>query len=200
MIERVLEAGRFAPTAGNCVGVKFVVITDRGLMDELSVATAKFLGTFTKIYNNKTPGMMLLKRLLCMIYPNATDQRPMQAVTGLLSPQSGDEPINTFFDAPCAIMVVPHALHISEPDLGMGIICHSMVLAAHSLGLGTCYVGLTTNTLNKDFKSKLKFKKRLGLEWPYERPAMFILLGYPAVQTDGAVPREFPQVEWIEPK
>ena len=29
LIERVLEAGRFAPTAGNCIGYKVTVITDR---------------------------------------------------------------------------------------------------------------------------------------------------------------------------
>lgn len=200
LIERVLEAGRFAPTAGNCVGFKYIVITDRGLMTELSDATAKFLGLFTKIYNNKTPGMMLLKRLLCMIYPNATDPRPMAAVTGLLAPQFGDGALNTFFDAPCAIMVVPHALHISQPDIGVGIICQNLVLAAHSLGLGTCYVGLTTNTIKKDLKTKLRFAKRLGLKWPYDNPAMFLLMGYPAVQTDGAVPRDFPMVEWLEGK
>jgi formate dehydrogenase (NADP+) beta subunit len=200
IIERVLEAGRFAPTAGNCCAFKFIVITDRGIMDELSDATANFLGTFTKIYNNKTPGWMLLKRILCMIYPNATDPRPMAAVTGVMGPQFGDETMHTFFDAPVAIMVVPHELHISQPELGMGIVCQNMVLAAHSLGLGTCYVGLTTNTINKDLKTKLKFKKRLGLKWPYDKPAMFLLLGYPAVQTDGAVPRDFPKVEWIEPK
>jgi NADPH-dependent glutamate synthase beta subunit-like oxidoreductase/nitroreductase len=200
MIERVIEAGRFAPTAGNCVGFKFTVITDQGLMKELSTATANFLGLFIKIYCQKNAPMMLLKRLLCLIYPNATDPRPMAAVAGLLSPQFGDTAINTFFDAPCAIMVVPHALHISDKELGMGIVCQNMVLAAHSLGLGTCYVGLTTNTINKDLRTKLKFKKRLGLKWPYDKPAMFVLLGYPAVQTDGAVPRDFPKVEWLEQK
>ena len=200
IIERVLEAGRFAPTAGNCVGVKFTVITDRGLMDELSTATQNFLCLFTKIFNTRNPAMMLLKRLLCVIYPNATDPRPLAAVTGLLSPQFGDTGINAFFNAPCAIMVVPHALHISDKELGMGIVCQNMVLAAHSLGLGTCYVGLATGTLNKDLRTKLKFKKRLGLKWPYDKPAMFILLGYPAVQTDGAVPRDFPKVEWLEQK
>jgi nitroreductase len=72
-----------------------------------------------------------------------------------------------------------------------------MVLAAHSLGLGTCYVGLTTNTINKDLKTKLRFRKRLGLEWPYHKPATFLLLGYPAVKIDGPVPRDFPKIEWL---
>jgi len=197
MIERVIEAGRFAPTAGNCLGVKFVVITDRKLMDDLSDATVKFLSLFPKIYAHKNPLMMLIKRLLCFIYPNATDQRPMSAVAGLVSPQFGEGPMHMFYHAPVAIMVVPHDLHISDKELDMGIISQNMVLAAHSLGLGTCYVGLTTNTINKDLKTKLRFKKRLGLEWPYHKPATFLLLGYPAVKIDGPVPRDFPKIEWL---
>lgn len=200
IIERVLEAGRFAPTAGNGLSVKFIVITDRGLMDELSEATGKFLGIFSNLYTKKNFGMNQLKKILCMLYPNSFDRRPMAAIAGLLSPQFGERALHAFFDAPCTIMVVPHALHISDKELGMGIICHSMVLAAHSLGLGTCYVGLAANTINKDMRTKLRFKKRLGLKWPYDKPAMFILLGYPAVRTDGAVPRDFPKVEWLGPK
>lgn len=196
VIERVLEAGRFSPTAGNCNGYKFTVITDRGIMDELHDATAKFLGKFTEIYRKKSFVGNLLKKLLCLVYPNALDQRPMAAVTGLLNPQSTDD-MHVFFDAPCAIMVTPHELHISDPELGMGIACQNMVLAAHSLGLGTCYVGLAISTINKDKKTKAKFKKMLGLEWPYEKPAMIVLLGYPAVPTDGAVPRDFPKVDWL---
>ena len=53
IIERVLEAGRFAPTAGNCQGYKFVVITDRLLMDEISRTTARFLGRFALLYQKK---------------------------------------------------------------------------------------------------------------------------------------------------
>lgn len=199
LIERVLEAGRFAPTAGNCLGVKFIVITDKGLMKELSDATVAFLGKIVSVFREKSPGKNIIKRLLTLIFANGTDPRPNAAITGVCSPQFGDgDPIDVFFGAPCAIMVVPHALHISDKELGMGIACQNMVLAAHSLGLGTCYVGLVTNTINKDFKSKAKFKKRLGLSWPFDKPAMFLLMGYPAVHTDRAVTRDFPPVEWIE--
>lgn len=198
LIERVLEAGRFAPTAGNCLGVKFVVITDKGLMKELGDATASFLGKIVAIFREKGKRQDMIKRLITLVFPNGADPRPNAAITGVVFPQFGDSHVDVFFGAPCAIMVVPHALHISDKELGMGIACQNMVLAAHSLGLGTCYVGLVTNTINKDFKSKKKFKKRLGLSWPFDKPAMFLLLGYPAIQTDRAVTRDFPPVEWIE--
>lgn len=73
-----------------------------------------------------------------------------------------------------------------------------MVLAAHSLGLGTCYVGFVSNALNLDPKTKMKFRKKLGIEWPYDSVATVLTLGYPAVQTDRPVDREFPEVKWVE--
>jgi len=198
LIERILEAGRFAPTAGNCQGFKFVVITDRKLMDELNAATMKFLKMFSRLWGMDNFFMRLVKRLLCLVYPNATDPRPMQVTANLFKPQFGAQ-IHAFFDAPCAIMVFPHHLHVSDPEVGVGIACQNMVLAAHSLGLGTCYVGFVTNALNKDRATRKKFEKVLGMQWPFVEAGMVLLIGYPAVATDGVVPREFPPVTWIEP-
>ena len=41
LIKRVLEAGRFAPTAGNAQPWKYIVIKDQGLIDEMEQATIK---------------------------------------------------------------------------------------------------------------------------------------------------------------
>ena len=199
MIERILEAGRFAPTAGNCQGFKFIVITDRKLIDELNSATMNFLSVFPRLWTKNNFLGRLIKNLLCLVYPNATDPRPMQVVGNLFQPQFGKQ-INTCFEAPCAIMVFPHRLHVSDPEVGVGIACQNMVLAAHSLGIATCYIGFVTNALNKDRKTKKKFAQVLDLEWPFDKAGMLLLLGYPAVATDGAVPREFPPVTWIEAK
>jgi len=37
-----------------------------------------------------------------------------------------------------------------------------------------------------------------GLEWPYDHVGAVITMGYPAVQIDRPVPREFPRVLWVE--
>jgi NADPH-dependent glutamate synthase beta subunit-like oxidoreductase/nitroreductase len=198
LIKRVLEAGRFAPSAGNCQGWKFVVITDRNIMDELSASTIKFLSVFTKLYQGKDPGRTALKKMLAFIKPNSFDQRPMVAIQALSTPKFGEGKLDCFFGAPVAILLLTHRLHVSEPELGMGICGQNMVLAAHSLGLGTCYVGFVSNTLNLDPITKLKFRKKLGIEWPYDSVATVLTLGYPAVDLDKPVDREFPRVEWVE--
>lgn len=198
MIHRVLEAGRFAPSAGNCQGWKFVVVTDRKLLDELSAATIGFLGLFTKLYQGKGTARTALKKSLAFIKPNAIDQRPMCAIQALITPKFGEGNLDTFFNAPAAIFLLKHHLHISEPDLGIGICGQNIVLAAHSLGLGTCYVGFVSNALNLDPRTKSKFHKRLGIEWPYDKVGTVLTIGYPAVPADKPVDRELPKVTWVE--
>jgi len=105
---------------------------------------------------------------------------------------------NCMFNAPVSIFLLSHSMHISEPELGMGILGQNMVLTAHSLGLGTCYVGFVANALNLDPVTRKKFGGRLGLEWPYNHVSIVITLGYPAVQVDKPVDREFPRVKWVE--
>ncbi len=198
MIERVLEAGRFAPSAGNCQGWKFVVLTDQGLMNEMSESVLKFLNLFTKLYQGKDPLRTIVKKTLPFVKPEGCDQRPMVAMQALITPKFGDKKLSVFFDAPVAILVLTHHHHISDPGLGIGICAQNMILAAHSLGLGTCYVGFVSTALNMDPMTKKKFRSKLGIEWPYDSVGTVFTLGYPAVQTDKPVEREFPRVQWVE--
>ena len=55
-----------------------------------------------------------------------------------------------------------------------------------------------SNALNLDPITKMKFRKRMGIEWPYDNVATVLTMGYPAVKTDKPVDREFPKVDWIE--
>lgn len=204
LIERVLEAGRFAPTAGNCIGYKVTVITDREVLDEWHKSTIFFLTNVSNITMHKNPLIDILKRIFVLVRPSSFDIRPMAAISGLTrarftgaQSRFGDHEVDTFFEAPCAILLHAHHHHVSHKEVGLGIIAQTMVLAAHSLGLGTCYQGLPINTLKQAPWMKLKkgFLKKLGVEWPYEPVIMFVM-GYPSVKVDGAVPREFPQIKW----
>jgi NADPH-dependent glutamate synthase beta subunit-like oxidoreductase/nitroreductase/Pyruvate/2-oxoacid:ferredoxin oxidoreductase delta subunit len=197
LIHRVLEAGRFAPSAGNCQGWKFVVLTDKALMNDMSVTVLKFLNMFTKLYQGKDPMRTALKKTLAFAKPSGSDQRPMEAMQALLTPKFGDKPLSVFFEAPCAIILLAHHMHISDASLGIGICAQNMVMAAHSLGLGTCYVGFVSTALKMDPGTK-KYWPKLGISWPYDIPCAVLTLGYPAIQTDKPVEREFPKVVWVE--
>ncbi len=197
LIHRVLEAGRFAPSAGNCQGWKFTVVTNRDLLEDLSRSTLKFLNLFTKLYQGKGPVRTMLKKTLALAKPEGVDQRPMVAIQALLTPKFRKEPLSVFFGAPCAIFLIAHHMHISDASLDVGICAQNMVLAAHSLGLGTCYVGFVATALKMDPATK-KFWQKLGISWPYDNPCAVFTLGYPATKVDKAVDRERPRVHWVE--
>ena len=65
-----------------------------------------------------------------------------------------------FYNAPCAIIVTHNGS--SWGDLDSGILCQNVVLAASSIGLGTCIVGMLRVPLDgpkgEAFKKRLKFK------------------------------------------
>ena len=65
-----------------------------------------------------------------------------------------------FYNAPCALIITHDGSKWG--DLDCGILCQNVVLAAQSLGLGTCIVGLFRVPLDspkgEEFKKRLKFK------------------------------------------
>jgi nitroreductase len=67
-----------------------------------------------------------------------------------------------------------------------------MVLAAHSLGLGTCYVDLITKTIVHN----RKLRQRLGIAHPF-KIVTALVLGHPKGRIDGIVEREKPRIEWV---
>ena len=194
MIHRILEAGRFAPSAGNGQPWKFVVVQNRELLNEISMSCCKTLGLVTKIYQGKGPMRKLLKNSLSFIKPDGIDQRPMAAIQALVTPKFGDGYMDVFFGASTAIYVLVNHMGISKPIFSTGMCCQNIALAAHSLGLGTCFSGFASEPVNLSGK----LKKMLGITWPYDNVATAIVVGFPAVQIDKPVERELPPVEWIE--
>ncbi|MBP7736072.1 MAG: nitroreductase family protein [Spirochaetes bacterium] len=194
MIHRILEAGRFAPSAGNGQPWKFLVIRDRALLDEVSAACSKTLGMVTKLYQGKGPMRKLLKNSLAFFKPDSIDQRPMVAIQALVKPQFVEGHMDVFFGASTVIYVLVHHMGISTPIFSTGMCCQNIALAAHSIGLGTCFSGFAGEPVNLSGK----LKKKLGIAWPYDHVATAIAVGFPAVQIDNPVKREFPQVDWIE--
>ncbi len=193
IIRRILEAGRFAPSAGNCQPWKFVVITDPEVLAELERDTVrlsklamwfmdyersplrqKILAPLVKIAARIQPGMLhpipfnLLKRI-------AADATPV------------------YHKAPAMILIMVDRRGVGSPLLDAGICGQNMVLAAHSLGVGTCWIGMLTLAMKLP-----KWRRRLGLKYPYTLDDCLVL-GWPKGNYDGEVDREIQLVEWITP-
>ncbi|MDD3717299.1 MAG: nitroreductase [Actinomycetota bacterium] len=191
LVRRILEAGRFAPTAGNSQSWKFVVVRDRDMID----AMQKYVQLRCKVFKfflnwQKSPLGKLAwfyTQLSARVMPNLLHPIPFGAISLI-----AEGKLKLFHDAPTVILVLVDRRGAAKPLVDVGICGQNMVLAAHSLGLGTCWVGFV-----EVFKFGTRWKKKLGVGWPYEL-IEGIALGYPVGNPDGMIERELQEIEWWE--
>ncbi|MDH4007223.1 MAG: nitroreductase family protein [Desulfuromonadales bacterium] len=191
MVHRILEAGRFAPSSGNCQPWKFVVVRDKKIIDELSADVMQIARSYNRMLDyrsNRSWWRRKLANLMIRRMPNMLHPTPF-GVTKLFS----DGVIGLYHDAPTAILIFKDVRGIASPDLDNGIAGQNMVLAAHSMGLGTCWVGFTKLA----FEKKPKWNKLFGIDYPYAF-ANSIAIGWPQGEADGMVPRPLHPIDWFE--
>jgi nitroreductase/NAD-dependent dihydropyrimidine dehydrogenase PreA subunit len=202
LVHRVIEAGRFAPSAGNNQPWKFIVIRNKALIDEIDVKCKKFCRMVMKatmprpwvdkqVPGDKTAALKfwqkaILRLLIAFRGPNELDPRARGGINAIAS----DPDYHTFFHAPVLIILLADKRGIGSVELDTGICGQNMVLAAHSLGLGTCWVSLIDG-----LQGFPRFKKQLGITEPFEIVTS-LTLGYPKGKIDNIVKREQARVVW----
>jgi nitroreductase/NAD-dependent dihydropyrimidine dehydrogenase PreA subunit len=137
LIRRVLEAGRFAPSAGNCQPWKFIVVTNRALIEEMNEAIYNVLNMIYVTYKNDD-----MVKNLAPAYeasPNLGMYDPRLALGGYGAIARRYGP--AFLDAPAAIIIAGDERAISGPEINIGICGQNMNLVANSLGIKSCWVG-----------------------------------------------------------
>jgi nitroreductase/Fe-S-cluster-containing hydrogenase component 2 len=190
MIERILEAGRYGPSAGNNQPIRYIVISDTALIEQIEEGVLRVLKRLSKGYRE---GGLLVRSLLHLYglrNPQDMDIRPIYALNALMREGSR---LALFHHAPCVILMLSDQRGVGDYKLDCGIAAQNIVLAAHSLGLGTCYVGFI-----KPINMIGGLKKKLGIEYPYQ-VVTSIALGYPRVKQDKEVIRERTPITWFGP-
>ncbi|PIP39313.1 MAG: nitroreductase [Desulfobacterales bacterium CG23_combo_of_CG06-09_8_20_14_all_51_8] len=204
LIHRMIEAGRFAPSAGNSQPWKFIVIRNPALIDEINSRCKKALRVHTRLtlpkawLDKKIPGdpdarfawwQKIILPLLVKLRPGDTDQR----VRGGVNTVTSDPEYHIFFHAPTLILQLADRRAIGGVDYDSGICFQNMVLTAHALGLGTCYVGLIDG-----LKLHPRFRREvLGVVDPFEI-VMALAVGFPSGKIGRFVRREKPRVIWFD--
>lgn len=188
LILRLTEAARFAPSAGNGQPCKFLVVTNKEINRKVDQKCARILKMINWLYAGRDRWRKILITLLSAISANKWDQRPIAAMEKV---RMTDGVIT--FDAPAVIHVLKDKRGISHPDIDAAIAAHNLVLTAHSLGLGTCYIGFIASTI----PYVPSVKKLLNIKYPYEIVTS-ICVGYPKLKYDKPVPRSPASVDWIE--
>ena len=204
LVNRILEAGRFAPSAGNNQPWKFIAITNPQVIEQLDLICKKKVILYPKMFMprewvvKKVPGdkdakprvwQKMLHWAVSRFTPGDLDQR----VLGGINSVSSDPEYRTFFSAPALIILLKDIRGIGNPDIDLGICGQTIDLAAHALGLGTCWVSLIRGV---NFDRRFK-KEVLGIDHPFEIVSS-LTLGYPAGKIDNVVKREPLRVNWIE--
>ena len=191
MVKRILEAGRFAPSAGNGQPWKFVVIREPDIIEGLTKTTIAVCKFFKALLDYRIPGRRWLKPLASLfirLKPGDLHPTPFGAVSMI-----ADGKLSLYHGAPTVILLFKDIRGISNPDLDIGIAGQNMVLAAHSMGLGTCWVSFSKLA----FQYSKKWKKTLGIGYPYKF-ASSLSVGWPLGNPDGMVPRPTHIVDWYE--
>jgi len=185
LIRRVLEAGRFAPSAGNCQPWRFFVITDRALIKAMDEAV---ISGMTGIYNMYRDDDQV-KKLEAMVQNSAGAGDPRLMIGGMGSVANRILPPS--LGAPCVILLAADSRAIGGPQMSIGICGQNMNLVANSLGIKACWVGFLAGVANSPLVAD-----KVGLAPPW-RVVTTLVLGYPRFKQEGIVPREYRPVTWV---
>ncbi|MGK5091171.1 nitroreductase family protein [Deltaproteobacteria bacterium TL4] len=190
-IRRILEAGRYAPSAGNSQPWKFVVVNNKELIDEMEKDIIRFFKVLMGVMDNDNS---VVNRVLKPLSNTLKKINPHQfhPVPFSLMQQIVKEKVGVFHGAPTLILLLEDSRGIGQPALDVGICGQNMVLAAHSMGAGTCWIGLI-----KALMYYPHWRQFFGVKYPY-RLTDCIAIGKPKGRLDGEVPREIQRVDWFD--
>ena len=187
LIRRVIEAGRFAPTSGNCQPWKFIVLTDKGMIDEIDDMVHGMMQGFYAMYKDEE----MVKGLEDMVTADMPHPPfdPRLAEGGCAVWASKE--LLASLGAPAVILLAADERAIAGPEIQIGICGQNMSLAANSLEIKSCWSSIyALIETNPDMKAKL------GLEPPWKIISA-MALGYPSFNQEGMVPREYRPVSWF---
>jgi nitroreductase len=164
MIETIIEAGNDAPSGMNSQPWRFVVVENDDLhqkMVQTAVPNAKKLLEGIKTSDPERYDL-IMKRF-----------------------EELDDPI--YYSASALIFVIGKGTYA---DLSCPLACENMMLAAYSVGLGTCWVALGSFiTDNEELTKALDLKEDEKIFGP-------IIVGYPKEITEGPEKKP-PEIKWL---
>lgn len=149
-LEQILTAGLYAPSAGGRQGVLFVVCQEREVNERL--------GKIKR--GNSSPKMATATSYVSKEQPSIADD---------------PNPKNAFYDAPTVItMFAPKNFLFSAEDCAAA--AENMMLAADSLGVGSCYIGQGWTAFADPYGQEILQKWNIRTDY---YAVMQLLLGYP---------------------
>jgi len=187
IIRRILEAGRFAPSAGNNQNWKFVVVTDNEMISRLEEAVYAVVNFMNNAYTTDSMVMGLVQGLGQPLPEGMFEPRVWGGAKCVANKE-----LPIFMGAPVVIFLAGSDRMVG-PELQAGIAGQNMNLVAQSLGIGSCWSGFGAMVAMIP-----ELNERLGIQEPW-RIVTSMVLGYPKFEQKGMVPRQSRPVTWFKP-
>lgn len=166
-IKFLIDCARYAPSGMNMQPWSFLVIQNKDMIQKLSESGKKaMIPLVGQIVNNpnKAPGFIsFLKTKGTSLFHNAT----------------------------LLVIILGNKKSVTA-DWDCAMAAQNMMLAAHSRGIGSCWIGLVMPALMDE-----KILKELGAPQGYKAVAPLIF-GYPQGKTATTIPeRREPEIKWL---
>ncbi|MBN1410102.1 MAG: nitroreductase family protein [Spirochaetales bacterium] len=171
-INALLDLLRYAPSSSNLQQWEYLLVTDKGKRESLIRYTLKGMKLVERLLRIRWLVLPFLKGREKRIFKSPRTRESIREVFDCH--RKGDDRI--LFHAPAVLILhSPSYGHLAGNDAGIAL-THTM-LAAHSLGLGSCWIGF----VQEAFFLYGKMRKEMGI--PKDHSVWGVLaLGYPDVK------------------
>lgn len=184
---KIIEAGRYSPTASNRQDVTYTVISNQQKVSELRFLVENFMEKTFKV---------MQYRAIALFYGmkfgrSAVDMLRYYAMGYQFSKDSEEK--NAYFPLPFgSAVIITHAQSFDTmAPFNCSVALYNCSLMAHSLGLGSCFMGFVQIGANMDKKIKH------WLDIPKENQSYgAMVVGHPDVKYRRLIERKKPDIKW----
>ena len=185
LMEKLVEAARYAPTGGNAQSLAYTVVDKDETFESLALL-------LLEIVKNKVALCRDEKALAALDSEKANllrEELPYFELT-VSEFEEGIDPF--FYRAPAVVIVHADPSLTACPTEDATLATYQMMLMAHSFGLGTCYI----HNLYEYADESPEVREILDV--PADNKVLLAFtLGYPAIPFKRLIDRFKPQVNWI---
>ena len=184
---KLIEAGRYSPTGHNDQLVNFTILHDPELLNKFSDEITKGFIELSKIYAERSKWRE---------YRKSIEKSNLKIIEGTLpyfnDTLKGIERGEDFWRWNGELIIIHAAKKTSTLIQDCSVAASNIMLAAESMGLGTCSLGIATFAINK-FENVAKV-----IQIPQNHVIGYTLaVGFPRVKYFRIPPRRSAKVKWL---
>ncbi|RLC18403.1 MAG: hypothetical protein DRH93_16595 [Deltaproteobacteria bacterium] len=185
---KIINAGRYAPTSSNRQAVNYIVLSNQQKISKLRSSVENFMEKTFKMMENRAIAFFYKMKY----GPLAVDLLRHYAINYQILKTRKEK--KAYFPLPfgSAVIIVHSQSFDSLAQFNCAIALYNCSLMAHSMGLGSCFMGFVQIGINMDKKIKH------WLDIPKGNQAYgAMVIGHPNVKYRRLVERKEPNIRWL---